>query len=157
MLLAPWWERIRDLLDGDIAFRARRLADGGLERLFADLDPSIRVDGDTLAVSGRLQGLRDLAGEGLVLLPSAFVWPGLVLVLAVAEPASTAVLARRLGHSPIGIALAGAAAAAAPRPAAGAARPGALPMSRPLPSGRPAAMNNRSLGLNAGLVNRREL
>jgi Family of unknown function (DUF5937) len=140
MLLAPWWERIRDLLDGDIAVRARRLADGGLERLFADLNPSIHLDGDTLAVSGRVAGLRDLAGEGLVLMPSAFVWPGVVLVLdppwqptliypargiaglwqppagqlpaalgrllgrtrarlllALAEPASTAILARRLG------------------------------------------------------------
>jgi DNA-binding transcriptional ArsR family regulator len=146
LLLAPWWERIRDLLDGDIAFRARRLADGGLERLFADLDPSIRFDGDTLAVSGRGEGYRDLAGEGLVLMPSAFVWPGVVLVLdppwqptliypargiaglwqppagqppaalgrllgltraklllALAEPASTTILARRLGHSPSGV------------------------------------------------------
>ena len=140
VLLAPYWERIRDLLDGDIAFRARRLADGGLERLFADLDPSIRFDGDTL------EGHRDLAGEGLVLMPSAFIWPGVVLVLdlpwqptliypargiaglwqapaaqppaalgrllgrtraklllALAEPASTAVLARRFGQSPSGV------------------------------------------------------
>jgi DNA-binding transcriptional ArsR family regulator len=145
-LLAPWWERIRDLLDGDIAFRARRLADGGLERLFADLDPSIRFDRDTLTVGGRGEGHRDLAGEGLILMPSAFVWPGVVLVLdppwqptliypargiaglwqppatepsaalgrllgrtrarlllALAEPASSAILARRLGHSPSGV------------------------------------------------------
>jgi DNA-binding transcriptional ArsR family regulator len=146
LLLAPWWERIRDLLDGDIAFRARRLAGGGLERLFADLDPSVRFDGDTLAVGGLGEVHRDLAGEGLVLMPSAFVWPGVVLVLdppwqptlvypargiaglwqpppseppvalgrllgrtrarlllALAEPASTAALARRLGHSPSGV------------------------------------------------------
>ena len=146
LLLAPWWERIRDLLDGDIAFRARRLADGGLERLFADLDPSVRFDGDILAVGGRGEGHRDLAGEGLVLMPSAFVWPRVVLVLdppwqptliypargiaglwqapaaqppvalgrllgrtraklllALAEPASTAILARRLGQSPSGV------------------------------------------------------
>jgi DNA-binding transcriptional ArsR family regulator len=146
LLLAPWWERIRDLLDGDIAFRARRLADGGLERLFADLDPSVRFHGDILAVGGRGEGHRDLAGEGLVLMPSAFVWPGVVLVLdppwqptliypargiaglwqapaaqppvalgrllgrtraklllALAEPASTAILARRLGQSPGGV------------------------------------------------------
>jgi DNA-binding transcriptional ArsR family regulator len=146
VLLAPWWERIRDLLDGDIAFRARRLADGGLERLFADLDPSIRFEGGTLEVGGRGEGHRDLAGEGLVLMPSAFVWPGVVLVLdppwqptliypargiaglwqppaaqppaalgrllgrtrarlllALAEPASTTVLARRLGQSPSGV------------------------------------------------------
>jgi DNA-binding transcriptional ArsR family regulator len=143
VLLAPSWERIRDLLDGDIAFRARRLADGGLERMFADLDPSIRFEGDTLEVGGRGRGHRDLAGEGLVLMPSVFVWPGVVLMLdlpwqptliypargiaglwgapaaqppaalgrllgrtrarlliALAEPASTATLARRLGHSP---------------------------------------------------------
>jgi DNA-binding transcriptional ArsR family regulator len=81
LLLAPWWERIRDLLDGDITFRARRLANGGLERLFADLDPSIRFHGDTLEVGGRGQGHRDLAGEGLVLMPSAFSWPGVVLML----------------------------------------------------------------------------
>jgi DNA-binding transcriptional ArsR family regulator len=146
LLLAPWWERIRDLLDGDIAFRARRLADGGLERLFADLDPSIRFDGDTLEVGGRGEGHRDLAGEGLILMPSAFVWPGVVLVLdlpwqptliypargiaglwqppaaqppvalgrllgrtraklllALAEPASTTILARRFGQSPSGV------------------------------------------------------
>jgi DNA-binding transcriptional ArsR family regulator len=146
LLLAPWWERIRDLLDADIAFRARRLADGGLERLFADLDPSVRFDGDALAVGGRGEGHRDLAGEGLVLMPSVFVWPGVVLVLdrpwqptlsypargiaglwqppatqppaalgqllgrtraklllALAEPASTTILARRLGHSPSGV------------------------------------------------------
>jgi DNA-binding transcriptional ArsR family regulator len=146
LLLAPWWERIRDLLDGDIAFRARRLADGGLERLFADLDPSIRFDGDTLEVGGRGEGHRDLAGEGLVLMPSAFVWPGAVLMLdlpwqptliypargiaglwqppatqppaalgrllgrtraklllALAEPASTTILARRFGQSPSGV------------------------------------------------------
>jgi DNA-binding transcriptional ArsR family regulator len=145
-LLEPYWERIRDLLDADIAFRARRLADGGLERLFADLDPSVRFDGDTLEVGGRGVGHRDLAGEGLVLLPSVFVWPGVVLMLdlpwqptliypargiaglwqappaqppaalgrllgrtrarlllALAEPASTAVLARRLGQSPSGV------------------------------------------------------
>jgi DNA-binding transcriptional ArsR family regulator len=145
-LLAPYWERIRDLLDGDIAFRARRLADGGLERLFADLDPSIRFRGDTLEVGGRGQGHRDLAGEGLVVMPSAFIWPGVVLMLdppwqptliypargiaglwqapsarppaalgrllgrsrarlllALAEPASTTTLARRLGQSPAAV------------------------------------------------------
>ena len=81
VLLAPWWERIRDLLDADIAFRARRLADGGLERLFADLDSSVRLDGSTLEVGGRGEGHRDLEGEGLVLMPIVFVWPGVVLVL----------------------------------------------------------------------------
>src|SRR4029453_17310118 len=148
VLLAAWWERIRDLLDGDTAFRARRLAGGGLERLFADLDPSVRFEGDILAVEGRGQGYRDLAGEGLVLMPSAFVWPGVVLVLdrpwqptliypargiaGLWQPPATQppialgrLLGRtrpRVGHqvvyerTPLGIALAGAAASASGRP-----------------------------------------
>jgi hypothetical protein len=52
-----------------------------LERLFADLDPSIRFDGDSLEVGRRGVGDRDLAGDGLVLMPSAFVCPGVVLML----------------------------------------------------------------------------
>ena len=40
--LAPQWPRIRALLEGDILYRARRLADGGAQRLFADIHPRCR-------------------------------------------------------------------------------------------------------------------
>ena len=62
LLLAPWWERIRDLLDADIAFRARRLAEGGLERVFADLQPWVRWQDGLLQVSTRASDHRDLGG-----------------------------------------------------------------------------------------------
>jgi hypothetical protein len=41
-LIAPHWPRIRAVLDADIAYRARQLAAGGAERLFADLHPDLR-------------------------------------------------------------------------------------------------------------------
>ena len=37
--LAPHWPRVRALLEGDVLHRARQMADGGAERLFADVDP----------------------------------------------------------------------------------------------------------------------
>jgi hypothetical protein len=38
-LIAPHWERIRTVLDADIAYRTGQLADGGERALFADLHP----------------------------------------------------------------------------------------------------------------------
>ncbi|HZD00811.1 MAG TPA: DUF5937 family protein [Actinomycetes bacterium] len=143
VLLQPRWPRLRDLLDADIAFRARHLAEGGLERLFTDLHPRVYWQAGTLHVATRPSDRRDLDGEGLVLMPSAFNWPSVSvmldppwqptliypargiaalwqppattppvalgrligrtrakLLLALAEPASTATLARRYGLSP---------------------------------------------------------
>jgi DNA-binding transcriptional ArsR family regulator len=141
VLLEPRWPRLRDLLDADIAFRAHHLAEGGLERLFADLHARVRWQDGTLRVAARPSDRRDLDGEGLVLMPSAFSWPAVSvmldppwqptliypargiaalwqppatppvalgrligrtrakLLLALAEPASTATLARRYNLS----------------------------------------------------------
>jgi hypothetical protein len=41
-LIAPHWARIRAVLDADIAYRARQVAAGGAQRLFADLHPDMR-------------------------------------------------------------------------------------------------------------------
>src|SRR3954451_10106093 len=37
--LAPHWPRVRALLEGDVLHRARQRADGGADRLLADVDP----------------------------------------------------------------------------------------------------------------------
>ncbi|WP_439379869.1 metalloregulator ArsR/SmtB family transcription factor [Amycolatopsis lexingtonensis] len=41
-LVAPHWPRIRAVLDADVAHRARALATGGAEKLFAGLHPNLR-------------------------------------------------------------------------------------------------------------------
>jgi hypothetical protein len=71
----PEWPRIRAFLDADIAHRSRRLADGGPAALFADLHPEITWGGDHLDVEVRRHTATiELAGRGLLLMPSAFQW-----------------------------------------------------------------------------------
>ncbi len=73
--LAPDWPRIRALLEGDVLYRARRLADGGAARLAADLHPEVSLSGGALRIDMPYELEADLGGQGLVLVPSAFTWP----------------------------------------------------------------------------------
>lgn len=85
LTLAPYWERIRGILEGDVMFRARRLADAGPHRMFPELDPAVSWSDDVLSVDRpNLDRDYELGGRGLVLVPSLFAWPN-VFVKA-AEP-----------------------------------------------------------------------
>ncbi|MDT0319339.1 DUF5937 family protein [Streptomyces millisiae] len=145
-LVAPHWERIREVLAADIEFRSRELARGGLAAAVAALHERVRLAGDALVVGKPTRMRADLDERGLLLVPSTFSWPrigaivappwqpALVypargvgglwprsraaepaaehrlaavvgrakarLLLALAEPASTTTLARRLGLAP---------------------------------------------------------
>ncbi|MFF4322562.1 DUF5937 family protein [Streptomyces sp. NPDC001568] len=79
-LVAPHWPRLRALLEADILFHSRRLAAGGLEALFDGLHPDLRWDGgsSTLTIERPAHHDRDAGGQGLLLMPSAFVWPDVV-------------------------------------------------------------------------------
>jgi DNA-binding transcriptional ArsR family regulator len=84
LTLAPHWRRIRALLQGDVLYRAREIADGGAERLFSDLHPTVRWDDGVLRVDKPAEGALDLDERGLLLVPSVFVWP---VVSALMDPA----------------------------------------------------------------------
>lgn len=74
--IAPYWPRIRTLLEGEVLHRARLLADGGAQRMLADLDDAVTWTGDRLRIQHRYaSGVRSLRGLGLLLVPSVFVWP----------------------------------------------------------------------------------
>ncbi|WP_017584612.1 ArsR/SmtB family transcription factor [Nocardiopsis valliformis] len=80
-LVRPHWPRLRSLLDADIALRSRVLALEGLEALMTGLDDRLRWEGDTLNMAGPSAPERlHLGNRGLVLMPSAFIWPELILI-----------------------------------------------------------------------------
>lgn len=69
-LIAPHWARIRAVLDADIAYRAKQLAAGGAERLFADLHPNLHWhDGRLTLEHDRRDRVISTGPGGLVLLP----------------------------------------------------------------------------------------
>lgn len=80
--LEPHWGRIRSLLEHDVLYRARQMANGGTSQLFADLDPSIRWRDDVLHVDQCDHTTLDLDSRSLLLVPSVFVWPKTMVVTA---------------------------------------------------------------------------
>ncbi|MEV2244343.1 DUF5937 family protein [Streptomyces sp. NPDC049970] len=79
VMVEPHWPRLRALLEADIAYHSRRLAEVGFERLLGEISPQLRWTDSTLTVAGtRGDHTRVLGGRGLVLMPSVFVWPDVV-------------------------------------------------------------------------------
>jgi DNA-binding transcriptional ArsR family regulator len=75
LALAPYWPRMLTLLQGDVLHRGHQLTTGGTQRLFADLNPGVRLDSHVLHVRNRLTRSVSLNGRGLLLVPSVFAWP----------------------------------------------------------------------------------
>jgi DNA-binding transcriptional ArsR family regulator len=78
--MAAHWGRIRSVLEHDVLYRSRQMADGGTHRVFEDLDPSVTWHDGTLRIDQCCDGTLELDGRGLLLLPSVFVWPKVMLV-----------------------------------------------------------------------------
>jgi hypothetical protein len=78
--LAPHWPRVRAVLEGDVLHRSREMADGGAERLFADVDPTVSWADGVLSIDKPAQQSVDLEDRGLLFVPSVFTWPDVVLV-----------------------------------------------------------------------------
>ncbi|MEU9123567.1 DUF5937 family protein [Streptomyces sp. NPDC048506] len=98
LALAPYWARIRAVLDADILYRARQIAEHGAGHLLNDLHTSLRWDGDALRMARRKQPLtRTTAGTGLLLIPSAFTGPGLRTRTTPPDPPQLAYPARGIG------------------------------------------------------------
>jgi hypothetical protein len=74
-LIEPYWPRLRALLDADISFRAGQLAGHGLRELLGGIDTRISWAEGVIEIDDGLPGEFELRGRGLVLMPSAYVWP----------------------------------------------------------------------------------
>jgi DNA-binding transcriptional ArsR family regulator len=75
--LAPWWGVIANVLESEVAWRARRLASVGPQSAFAGLHETVRWQDSTLTVSPTAKAAEDidLAGRGVLLIPAVFTWP----------------------------------------------------------------------------------
>jgi DNA-binding transcriptional ArsR family regulator len=91
------WPRIRALHEADVMYRARQLALGGAELLFADLHPSVTWEDGALVVDKNMAMEVDAGGQGLVLIPAVFDWPGIAMMMGEG-------LQPTLSYSPRGIA-----------------------------------------------------
>jgi hypothetical protein len=71
LLVAPHWPRLQAVLASDIAYRARRLAIGGVEGLLADLHPEVSWANGRLTLQRIHTDRRvTLGNRGLVLIPT---------------------------------------------------------------------------------------
>ncbi|MFF4352673.1 DUF5937 family protein [Streptomyces sp. NPDC001530] len=77
-LIEPDWPRLRTLLEADVAFHSRRLAEVGLGGLLPELDRRFMWTPGTLTVDAKTEHERELRGQGLVLMPSVFSWPDVI-------------------------------------------------------------------------------
>lgn len=82
-------EHVRDLLEADLAHRMRRLAEGGLARLFADMRPWVAFEGGVLRVNTRCGDDTATRTSGLTLMPTLLFDRAVVLI---PEPAGLPVL-----------------------------------------------------------------
>jgi DNA-binding transcriptional ArsR family regulator len=87
-LVAPSWPRLRDVLERDILYRSRALAQGGLACLFRGLAPLVTLDEANVRIrSLGVDSTRRVGGQGLELRPSAFIWPYAAASFEASRPA----------------------------------------------------------------------
>ncbi|MEV4755077.1 DUF5937 family protein [Micromonospora sp. NPDC049559] len=106
--LAEEWPRLRALLEAEVFHRARLLAEVGAAGLLNSLHDRVGWNENTLSVAhGWCSGATVVAGAGLLLVPSVFVWPA---VRTVASPSNP-----QLAYPPRGVGTLWESASAAPQ------------------------------------------
>ncbi|GAA1635526.1 ArsR/SmtB family transcription factor [Georgenia ruanii] len=72
LCIAPYWARMRAVLEADIVHRGRVIANSGLAAMLDGLAPGVTFDGRVISVSLRSPVERTGGGRGLTLVPTMF-------------------------------------------------------------------------------------
>ncbi|MEV0679655.1 DUF5937 family protein [Actinosynnema sp. NPDC050436] len=76
VVIAPVWPRLEGVLQGDVERRGRRVVEAGGQAVLAELHPDVGYDDGHVVVRRAPTAIGD---RDLVLVPSAFTWPGVYL------------------------------------------------------------------------------
>ena len=79
--LAPHWDRMRSVLEADIAHRARHSALGGLSAMMNDLHPQLQLDQATIHLDKKICTAKQtlaVGGTGVLLMPGIFRGPDIM-------------------------------------------------------------------------------
>jgi DNA-binding transcriptional ArsR family regulator len=97
--IKPFWPQIRAVLDADVAYRATRLARGGIEALLSDLHPELELAEHAIEVQSSAAGSEhELPGAGLRLVPCVFAWPHVMVDIDAGNPPSITYGPRGIGE-----------------------------------------------------------
>ncbi|MFC3744689.1 ArsR/SmtB family transcription factor [Paractinoplanes deccanensis] len=97
VLLADDWPRLRLLCERDIVHRSGELSRSGWEAALSGLHPKVRWRDGGIDLVGRSGGMTRLDGEGLLLVPSVFVWPDIAVYADAPWPKAIVYPARGVG------------------------------------------------------------
>jgi DNA-binding transcriptional ArsR family regulator len=78
-LLEPEWPTLRAILERDVVYRAGQLTTRGWAAALGDLHPRLSWQHDHIELDAPGQDDIDLAGRGLLFIPSVFSWPGIAM------------------------------------------------------------------------------
>jgi DNA-binding transcriptional ArsR family regulator len=78
-LVGPEWPRLRAICERDVVHRAGELGRAGWSGALAGLHKKVRWRDGAIEVRGMGGGTVRVGGDGLTLVPSVFVWPGLAV------------------------------------------------------------------------------
>lgn len=98
LALAPYWDRIRPVLEADIFHRGRQVAEHGTAEALDELHHTVRWAAGGLHLAQRHCAVTRIeTGAGLLLVPSVFAWPRVLTRSVPSEPPQLAYPARGIG------------------------------------------------------------
>lgn len=75
LALRPHWNRIRAVLDAEVLYQARQLAERGVVPMMTMLHPQLELRGQKMYIDQCGNKRYDLNGQNLLVIPSVFIWP----------------------------------------------------------------------------------